>query len=157
MNAFRTRPMTYPWPPMLFGLSAATALLLDMRMPLPLADDGGLPARLAGFCLIGVAILIDLWAIKTLMERKTAVLPHHCTRHLVTCGPFGLTRNPIYLGYTGLLAGIGLIEANVWCFVVAIIFVAVTSHYAIRQEEQHLLSRFGIDYERYARATTRWI
>ncbi|WP_377289260.1 methyltransferase family protein [Rhizobium sp. SG2393] len=157
MNAFRTKPMTYPWPPLLFGLSAATALMLDMRYPLPVADTGGLLARAIGFTLVVSAIAMDLWAIKTLIERKTAVLPHHCTRHLVTCGPFALTRNPIYLGYTLLLAGVGLIDGNAWCFVMAILFVALTSLYAIHQEEQHLLSRFGIDFERYSRRTARWI
>ncbi len=157
VNAFRTKPMTYPWPPMLFGLCAATALLLEMRFPLPLADDGGLAARLAGLLLVMLAITVDLWAIKTLLDRRTSVLPHHSTRFLVTCGPFGLTRNPIYLGYTVILAGIGLLDANVWCFLMAMLFVAATSLYAVPQEELHLLSRFGVEFERYSQRTARWI
>jgi protein-S-isoprenylcysteine O-methyltransferase Ste14 len=95
--------------------------------------------------------------MKTLIERHTAVLPHRRSSHLVTCGPFRLTRNPIYLGYTIMMVGCGLITLNPWFFIMASLAVALTTAFAVRNEELHLLSRFGFEFERYCRTTSRWI
>ena len=104
-----------------------------------------------------IALFLDIWAMKTLIERHTAVLPHRGSSHLVTCGPFRFTRNPIYLGYTIMMVGFGLITLNPWFFILASASVALTTAFAIRNEELHLLSRFGFEFERYCRATSRWI
>ena len=84
-------------------------------------------------------------------------MPHRCATHLVTCGPFRYSRNPIYLGYTLMTTGIGLVLGNGWFLVGALIAALVTSYLAIRREESHLLSRFGFEFERYCRTTRRWI
>ncbi|HXV29307.1 MAG TPA: isoprenylcysteine carboxylmethyltransferase family protein, partial [Sinorhizobium sp.] len=67
------------------------------------------------------------------------------------------TRNPIYLGYTLVMVGIGLMTLNPWFFVMATVAVALTTLVAVRNEERHLLSRFGFEFERYCRHTARWI
>ncbi len=73
--------------------------------------------------------------MKTLIERHTAVLPHRRSSHLVTCGPFRLTRNPIYLGYTIMMVGCGLITLNPWFFITASLAVALTTAFAVRKED----------------------
>lgn len=158
MNAYRAKPLRYPWPPLIYGgaiLLAITAERLVAPMPLTAANPMLLPAL--GFALALCAVSLDLWAVKTLIERQTAVLGTGCARHLVTCGPFRFSRNPIYLGYTLLTGSIGLISASAW-FLPAALLAAITAQWSIiRCEEQHLEQRFGFDYECYCKRTRRWI
>ncbi|CAN7552763.1 isoprenylcysteine carboxylmethyltransferase family protein [Rhizobium sp. LjRoot98] len=157
MNAYRAKPLTYPWPPFLYMAAFAGAVALGRMLPIAIVHDHGWFPWLSGCALIAVAACLDAWAVKTLIERRTAVLPHRCSSHLVTCGPYYFTRNPIYLGYTLMMVGFGLITLNPWFFIMAIVAVALMTMFAIRNEERHLLSRFGFEFERYCRTTSRWI
>ncbi|MCA1366120.1 isoprenylcysteine carboxylmethyltransferase family protein [Bradyrhizobium sp. BRP14] len=157
MNAYRAKPLNFPWPPLIYGAAVLIALVLARFVPIPVAQGHGWFPWLAGAALIVLAISLDLWAVKSLLDRRTAVLPHRCATCLVTCGPFRFTRNPIYLGYTLLMIGLGLVTVNPWFFIAAIGAVALTTLFAIRKEERHLLSRFGFEFERYCRHTARWI
>ncbi|MEY9327252.1 methyltransferase family protein [Sinorhizobium fredii] len=157
MNAYRAKPLSFPWPPLIYGVAALAALALDRVFPIPVAHGHGWAPWLAGCALILLAALLDLWAVKTLLDRHTAVLLHRCATCLVTGGPFRFTRNPIYLGYTFVMVGLGLITLNPWFFVMGIFAVALTTLIAVRNEERQLLSRFGFEFERYCRHTTRWI
>jgi protein-S-isoprenylcysteine O-methyltransferase Ste14 len=157
MNAYRAKPLTYPWPPFLYAAAFAGAVLLGRAWPIAVIHGHGWFPWLSGSALIVIAVCLDVWAVKTLIERRTAVLPHRGSSYLVTCGPFSFTRNPIYLGYTLMMVGIGLITLNPWFFIMASGAVAIMTLFAVRNEERHLLSRFGFEFERYCRATSRWI
>lgn len=127
------------------------AVALGRSAPISVVHSHGWAPWLAGAGLITLAVSLDIWAMKTLIERQTAVMPHRSSSHLVTCGPFRFTRNPIYLGYTMLMVGFGLITLNPWFIILASMAVAVIN------EELHLFSRYGFEFERYCRATSRWI
>lgn len=157
MNAYRNKPLKFPWPPVVYGLAVLAALALGRYFPMEAGSQAGTVQFVAGCILIATGIGLDLWAVKTLLENHTTVMPHRCTTRLVTSGPFHLTRNPIYLGYTLLMAGLGLVLHNPWFLVTGIIAIALTTVYSIRKEERHLLSRFGFEFELYCRNVTRWI
>jgi protein-S-isoprenylcysteine O-methyltransferase Ste14 len=157
MNAYRSKPLAFPWPPLVYGLAILTSLLLQAAIPLTVPETDIWITRAAGGALICLAICLDVWAMRTLLDSHTTVLPHRCSTHLVTNGPYRFTRNPIYLGYTLAMAGIALLTLNPWFLLTGIVAVVVTSTVAVRREELHLLSRFGIDFERYCHRTSRWI
>ncbi|MDH4442775.1 MAG: isoprenylcysteine carboxylmethyltransferase family protein [Rhizobium sp.] len=157
MNAYRTKPLRYPWPPVIYGGAVAFALVGERLAPMPLTAPGPLILPVLGFALALLAISLDIWAVKTLMERQTAVLGTGGARYLVTCGPFRFTRNPIYLGYTLLTLSLGLIAASAWFVPMALMAAAIIDWTVIRCEEQHLDQRFGYEYECYRRRTRRWI
>lgn len=157
MNAYRMKPLSFPWPPFIYGLAIAAAFLLQAQVPLAVSETNVWIARGAGGVLIALAVVLDVWAMRTLLDCHTTILPNRCSTHLVTTGPYRYTRNPIYLGYTLATAGIGLALLNPWCLVTAMVAAGVTSIIAVRREELHLLSRFGIDFERYCHRTARWI
>ncbi|HEV7318929.1 MAG TPA: isoprenylcysteine carboxylmethyltransferase family protein [Ensifer sp.] len=157
MNAYRAKPLNFPWPALLYGVATIAALLLARHSPIPVAHGHGWVPWISGGILIIVAIWLDLWAVKTLLDRHTTILPYRSATCLVTYGPFRFTRNPIYLGYTLMMIGFGLATLNPWFFIMAVAAVMLTTLFAIRNEERHLLSRFGFEFERYCRHTTRWI
>ena len=157
MNAYRMKPLAFPWPPLIYGAALAAAFLLQAHFPLAADETNIWIARTAGGVLILTAVVLDVWAMRTLLDCRTTILPNRCSTYLVTSGPYRFTRNPIYLGYTLATAGIGLAVLNPWCLVTAMLAAALTSIVAVKREELHLLSRFGVDFERYCNGTTRWI
>ena len=81
MNAYRARPNFLPWPPLLLvGLTLA-AIALNMYSPIVLEFTG---ARLLGILMIVLALGTDLWAMRTLHEAHTTILPNRRSSHLVT-------------------------------------------------------------------------
>ncbi|MBL0375081.1 isoprenylcysteine carboxylmethyltransferase family protein [Rhizobium sp. KVB221] len=157
MNAYRIRPLKYPWPPVFYVVAVAVALGISKFVPLHIVEQKRLWLQACGATLFLIGVGIALWAFLTLLSHHTSVLSTSACNRLVTCGPFRVTRNPIYLGYTLVTLSLGLITANGWIIAAAIISAAVTHLYVIRREEKHLLARFGFEFERYCRRTRAWI
>ena len=88
---------------------------------------------------------------------NTTLNPHAVPDHLVTSGPFSFTRNPMYLGNTLLLIGVGLISGIAWFLLLAVIAAFVTQKVAIEGEEKLLADKFGKRYRDYAKRVRRWI
>lgn len=154
MNSYREKPNFIPWPPLLLAGCALAAVLLNLIVPAPLEFRG---AKAIGVLLIVVALSMDLWAMRTLHEAQTTILPHRGSSHLVTQGPFGYSRNPIYLANMLLIAGLGCLTLNAWFLLLAPIDGVLTHFLAVRREEKHLLAKFGYQYEAYCRKVRRWI
>ena len=114
MNAYRSKSLSFPWPPLVYSLAVITALYLKQDYPVYLPHLWAIIAWAIGALLTIVAVTLNVWAVKTLLDSRTTVLTQRCTAHLVTKGPFRFTRNPTYLGYTLLMAGLGLMIGNVW-------------------------------------------
>lgn len=157
MNEFRTRPLNFPWPPFIYLIACVAAYVANLQTPFPIFPYAAIPTKAFGLIFMALAVFMDLWALKTLHERHTTVMPHRSATHLVTCGPYRYTRNPIYLGYTLMTLGIGFLLGNGWFMVAAATAAVATNYLAVRPEEFHLLSRFGFEFERYCRGTRRWL
>ena len=77
---------------------------------------------------------------------------------LVTTGIYGISRNPMYLGFLALLIGWSLYLANaVALILVPIGFVAYMNRFQIAAEERALKALFGDEYVSYARRVRRWL
>ena len=157
MNAFRPKPIAFPLPPFLYAVAILSAFDLSyvLRLEIP-----GMPHHLnqiAGTLLMICALALEIWALTTLWKNRAPILPHRFPARLVTDGPFQLTRNPIYLGYTMLMVAFGLMSGNAWFVILVPIVAAITHAFAIQREELHLLSRFGFEFELYCQKTRRWI
>lgn len=88
---------------------------------------------------------------------RTTILPHKGSAHLVTTGPFAVTRNPIYVGNTLFLLGIGLTVGIAWLVLMAPLAAFLTQKLAIEPEERHLEARFGKAFRDYRKRVRRWI
>lgn len=157
MNVYRAKPLKYPWPPMLYLTSILMAIVagrVATLAPLPSPDPLLLPA--VGLVIGLLAVSLDIWAVRTLIDRQTPVLDTGCAKYLVTCGPFRFSRNPIYLAYTLFTLSLGLISGNSWFFLAALVSATATRIIAIPSEERHLEARFGFDYESYRKRTRCW-
>ncbi|MCB1446347.1 MAG: isoprenylcysteine carboxylmethyltransferase family protein [Rhizobiaceae bacterium] len=157
MNAYRVKPMKFPWTPVVYLAAVAIALLLNRLDPLGTPPQWHLTLQALG-TVAGVAGLwLVLWGYGKLLRHRTALLSSSATTHLVTSGPYRFSRNPVYLGYTLIMLGAGLLTGNLWMALAAAFTPIVTHAWIVRNEEKHLLARFGFEFECYCRRTRAWI
>ena len=63
----------------------------------------------------------------------------------------------MYLGFVLVLLGVAMLLGSLTPFVVILVFAAVIDRLFITVEEQMLKSRFGSEWQAYAKQTRRWI
>lgn len=147
-----------PWPPVIYVAAIAASLALHAFYPLPwfgspMAD---ILVAVGWLALLAMAALF-LTAFRALARAKTPINPNAPPEHLVTEGPFGITRNPIYLADTLLLLGVGLVSGITWFLPLALAAAFVTGKVAIDKEERWLTEKFGKRYRDYTKRVRRWI
>lgn len=76
---------------------------------------------------------------------------------LVVSGWYRWTRNPMYLGFLGILIAWILYLANVFALFVTPLFIMSINHFNIIPEEKALHHQFGHTYVRYKQRVRRWI
>ena len=76
---------------------------------------------------------------------------------LVTTGPNASTRNPMYVGMTGLLVANAVRRGSWTALLPVAAFVAVIDRLQILAEEAALEARFGAEYADYRAAVPRWL
>lgn len=134
--------------PHVAGLLMGTAL--HAFIPWPVTRDLPL-AWVAGWPLIAAGILLGAWAVRAVgntdIDEPTA---------LVSTGPYAYSRNPMYLGWTGLYVGIALVLNTVWLFVLLPV-VMVATHFTVIREERSLETAFGDDYRDYKNDVRRYL
>ena len=113
--------------------------------------------RGAGLFLVILGLALMLWAARTMRAARTTVMPGRAPDHLVTAGPFALSRYPIYLGDVIVLAGLMLAVDATPGLVVVPGFAWLLEHRFIRREEAVIAARFGPAYEDYRSRVRRWI
>jgi protein-S-isoprenylcysteine O-methyltransferase Ste14 len=112
-----------------------------------------------GVALAGLALglFIEAWAAGLFQKAKTAVQPWKPSTALVTTGIYGVTRNPIYLGFaiTYLALAVGLDSA----LAIILLFpcLLIVDRFVILREEVYLAARFGADYDAYRHRVRRWL
>lgn len=149
-------PNRWPWPPMLYGGAIIAALLIERELASTTHGGGGALAVLGGIA-IAAGLALELGTAWTIRRAKTTIMPHRSASRLVTWGPFRISRNPIYLGNTLLLVGLGLVFDNLWLVGFAFVAAAATQKLAIEREERHLARKFGAEWEAYAARVRRWL
>jgi protein-S-isoprenylcysteine O-methyltransferase Ste14 len=105
----------------------------------------------AGWTLLGAGVAILASAVRAAsdadLERPSA---------LVTTGPYAISRNPMYLGWTFVHLGAALILRNAWMNA-SLPVVAVLIHREVLREEHTLEGAFGEEYARYRKQVRRYL
>lgn len=75
---------------------------------------------------------------------------------LVCTGPYTISRNPMYVGWTLLYLGGALLTRNAW-MITSLPVVAGLIHRDVLREERTLEEVFGVDYIRYRKRVRRYL
>jgi len=147
-----------PLPPLIYLAALAAGIALGLLVPLPWL--GGVLADIlfaVGWILAAGGLALWFAAILAMRRAGTTLNPKGTPGHLLTGGPFAISRNPIYLGATLFLIGIALITGNVWILAAAFVAAFLTGKLAVEREEKILAERFGKKYRDYAKKVRRWV
>ncbi len=63
----------------------------------------------------------------------------------------------MYVSLTLVYVGVSLATNAGWPLVLVVVPVAIVNFYIIPREEEHLLTRFGPEYEAFRREVRRWL
>lgn len=118
---------------------------------------GAAPLRVLGTVVVGAGFALMLAAVLEMRRQKTTVVPHMQPDALVSTGVFGLSRNPIYLGDTLVLAGLALRWDAPLGLILVSVFISVIERRFILAEEGRLSDAFPDAFARYTARTRRWM
>ena len=142
-------------PPLIFLAGLGIGFGLEALLP-----GGSLPG-LVRWALGGLLVLSGLALLATFQlsftRKGTAVEPWKPTTAIVTAGPYGLTRNPAYLGMALVYVGIAFLADAPWALVPLPLVLLVINNGVIVREERYLERKFGSEYLDYKRTVRRWI
>ena len=113
----------------------------------------------AATAVVGGSLCLLAGSAGTFLRHRTTVDPVRVERaqHLVVDGPNRLTRNPMYLGLTGLLLSHAIARRSPSALIPLAGFVWLIDRHQIPAEEKALEERFGQDYLDYKETVPRWL
>lgn len=150
----RSIPRILP-PPLIYLLFVGLAWGLGALLPMPLPDNDW--THWAGWGLIDAGLVLMLWSALQMIRQRTTINPYGTPTKLLEQGPFRLSRNPIYVADTLIYAGIALLLASLWPWLLLPALILCMNRTVIRHEEALLTERFGDSYRAYQARVRRWI
>ena len=122
-----------------------------------------LPRMICAVVLAVVGLALSVWAIVYMRHvgdgNPMDAFGHEVaprTKHLMTDGPYRLSRNPMLTGIFLYLIGC-CVWLWTWQSVVAFVVFVIIMLVQVRTEEQRLRRDFGEEYEEYCRQTGRFL
>jgi len=115
------------------------------------------PETILGAILFAGGFTMCLWAFGLFRKHKLNIKPADETTEIITYGPYELTRNPMYLGMTLMLLGVGFVIGSLPFFFPAIIFFTIMNFIYIPFEEDKISKAHGEKYHTYKKKVRRWL
>jgi len=111
-----------------------------------------------GWPVLVLGLSVVLWCVRDFYRiGKGTLAPWDPPKNLVVVGLYRLTRNPMYIGVLGWVAGLSLITGSPLLATYNVL-LAVCFHLRIVFYEEPKLARlFGKEWERYRAHVNRWI
>ena len=104
-----------------------------------------------GLVLFALGLGFAVWARVHIARNWGTPMTQKDEPELVTSGPYGLVRHPIYSGI--LVAGLGTAVALSWVWLAAVILPGIFFIYSATVEERYLTEQFPDEYPAYKRST----
>lgn len=128
----------------------ALVCVLAFLAPRVVGLVAGLAMMAGGAWLIGQAV-------SQMRGARTTVNPVGTPQNLVTVGVFAFSRNPIYLGFVGITAGMAFVLDSVLGVLVASALAWLIQNRFILNEERVLAKAFPKEFAHWSQTVPRWI
>jgi protein-S-isoprenylcysteine O-methyltransferase Ste14 len=148
-NMQKLMPPTY----LLFAILLCIALhfLIPIMYIIPSAWN------LLGLVPLLLGIWMNLSADRAFKQAGTTVKPFEESDSLIQGGVYRFSRNPMYLGFVGILLGISFLLRSVSPYLVVVVFAVLIDVMFIKVEERMLETKFGDEWGRYRSRVRKWI
>ena len=146
------------FPPPLVFLGAILLGVLVQREAVPLSLSFSTAPRIAAGVLI-LACGVGLVLSARILFKRTgqSPIPWKPTPQLILQGPYRFTRNPMYVGVTLFVVGLGLALNNFWISLFAAPALLAVHLIAVLPEEHYLAEKFGESYRSYVARVRRYV
>lgn len=142
-------------PPTYFTLCLMIAVVLHLLFPIEQIII--YPYNFLGFLFFTIGGILNIWTDQLFKKNKTTVKPLEKPSTFIQTGPFKISRNPMYLGMTILLIGLGLVLGSIISFIGALLFIIAMETVFIPEEEHFMQEQFGEEFLAYKKKVGRWI
>ena len=141
-------------PPVIFLCAILFGVALNRAWPLHfMPRNVGLLGPLITVC----AVLLFLFSYREFRRAGTSVRGSERTSTIVQTGPYGFSRNPIYLAFILFVLGLSVWLNNLWLLVTLVPAVGVIAMVVIPREERFLERNFNDQYSSYKARVRRWL
>jgi protein-S-isoprenylcysteine O-methyltransferase Ste14 len=137
------------------ALAIAAALAAAWLYPLPFVP-AGIPAGWLGTALFALGLALLVWSVQTMRRAGTRFETDRPSTRIVTGGPYGFVRNPIYIGMFLALIALAIGFDSLWPLVALAPFYLVIRYGVVAREEAYLERKFGDTYVDYKAKVRRW-
>jgi protein-S-isoprenylcysteine O-methyltransferase Ste14 len=147
-------------PPRIFLACLVGGLVAEALLPTGFAPFGMIfwPLRwIAGMAIVGGGFVFMMWGHNRFTAVGTPVKTRLPAKELVMGAAYRVSRNPMYVGFVVILAGVGVAANSLPIVLSAFVMFLFLDRYVIPREERYLRQRFGGDYEAYCRKARRWL
>ena len=125
--------------------------------PVRFLPDLGVAAAVLATLICVAALAIGLAGVREFHRHGTPTSPFKPTTAFVTSGVFRHTRNPMYLSFVMLTAGVAVAVNSLAFLLAAVLLAALLQRAVITPEERFLSATFGEAFEIYRSRTRRWL
>lgn len=141
--------------------------MINSRIPLRRLQASLVIILLLGFIAISESLLQDWQALAIIgaglitlcviiRTLSSIYIASYKNVHLVTRGPYSISRNPLYLSWVCGAVGMGFALHSILLAILLGIIIFLIYNRAILLEEDRLSTRFPEEWSEYARRTPRW-
>ncbi len=152
---WRDRPAVIARPPWIVAGFLTAGFALDAVAAAPELSES--VRFLGGTGMLVAALGLMAAAMKAFRRSGTPVETWRPTERIVRDGPYGQTRNPVYVSMLIAYAGIGVLANAPAIVCLAPVLFAVLHFGVVLPEEDYLECKFGAAYLDYKQAVRRWI
>jgi protein-S-isoprenylcysteine O-methyltransferase Ste14 len=142
-------------PPLVFVGSTLLGVGLDYIAPIPFFTSTWM--RVLGIIVLLAGLALMIAAVREFRRTGQDPKPWKPSPELVLQGPYLLTRNPMYVGFTIVQFGLGVALGNLWISLLAPVALLVVHFIAVLPEERYLEERFEDAYREYRRRVRRYV
>lgn len=107
--------------------------------------------------LVAITVFIAFWTIREFRLAATSPSPYKSSTAIISSGPFGITRNPLYVGLNLIMLGVGFWFNSLWVLLALPPTFLVLLFGVVLREERYLEQKFGKEYLDYKNSVRRWV
>lgn len=154
MRPFLTKLRVWLPPPLILILF----LIADALTAIPRFTFGAVTIVISAL-LASASLAMILHTAWQMRKKRTTLNPLHAEKSttLVTGGCYAWSRNPIYLGMSGLQLAFALYVGSLIGILVAPLFMLAVARLHIDFEEEQLRKHFGLEWKHYEQRVRRWL
>ena len=115
------------------------------------------PWRGLGALAVLGGLALTLWTLRLFEQAATTHHPYGRPSAFIIGGPYRFTRNPMYVGVTIFILGVGVLVGTPALMFCWLAFAWIIHVRFIPREERALEKQFGDEYEEYRSQVRRWL